>query len=239
MKAMIDRNQPMSEADKADLEYKKIRTEQIRKEVAGSQVPELGDEAKIRLQDQLRRETMAYENSLNDPMKRAESEARIDEINKHIELMNAQKQSYANRGKKDPTLEESIVDVMAGLVPPEQLPVSALPEGIPQSFGQADGGEVLGMPGQGEYLPGYEPKQAIPAVPAMLRNKFGISQGEASRKALGISKQPDVYRNVDMLIKQLQKNGMYEESKIVEKMKSMGASPEDIYIKLEEYRNAQ
>ena len=209
MKAMIDRSQPMSEADRADLEYKKLRLEQLRKEVAGSQVPNIGDDGKKILQNQ----------------------------------------PSANRGKKDKTLEESLIGAMAGLVPPENLPIdtlSAVPELVPKSYGQAEGGEVIGQ--QGEYLPGYEPEPRIDLLPQMLgsapdiiRSKFGISQGEASRKAFGMGrqeKQKDAYENIDILIRQLQKNGQIEEARYVERNKDLGLTPEEIYIKLEERRNA-
>lgn len=144
--------------------------------------------------------------------------------------------------KEQPTLQDSIVNVMAGIMPPEQLPSSALqPEEIPTTVGPAEGGMVIPTPGQkNEYLPGYEPQPFLPAVPAVLRNKFGVTQQEASRKALGmgVPKQENSYKNVDALIKNLQKMGDYGTVKVIERAKAKGMSPEEIYNLVEEYQNA-
>jgi len=139
---------------------------------------------------------------------------------------------------KDP--KENILQVIAGMKKPEELQSGILaPEEIPLSVGSAEGGEVIATPGQNnEYLPGYEPKPFNEAVPGVLSKKFGVTPVEASRKSLGISKGEDIYKNIDVLVKELIKNNDYGGAKLAEAAQERGESPEEIYKLLEIYMNA-
>lgn len=106
--------------------------------------------------------------------------------------------------KEEPDISKSILGMISGLVPPEEvLPQEQIAQIAPRSLGTAMGGEVLAPEGAtykdgrivsstgediGSYMEGYEPKPFSPAIGSSIGNKFGITKEEAGRKLLGLPK---------------------------------------------------
>jgi hypothetical protein len=118
------------------------------------------------------------------------------------------KESWEKPKVKEPKEQSFIKDLLsglAGLKPMEEImPKETIQQVSPLSVGQAEGGEVLTPPGAtykdgiiydpqgnkiGEYLPGQEPKAQPAAVPDIMRQNLGVTQGELVRKIFGLPAQ--------------------------------------------------
>ena len=108
-------------------------------------------------------------------------------------------------GQRENSSMKDIISVLAGIKPIESVvPKETLQQISPLSAGQAEGGEVLTPPGAtykdgiiydtqgnqiGEYLPGQEPTKQPAAVPDIMRQNLGVTQGELVRKIFGLPAQ--------------------------------------------------
>lgn len=99
------------------------------------------------------------------------------------------KAKYSPQHKPQEDVGKQLVNLMGGVSGPEEVfNPEQIKQVAPKSLGPiVEGGEVLETPGQpGEYAPGYQPKPQGAAIAGMLRKKFGVTQDEAQRKALGL-----------------------------------------------------
>jgi hypothetical protein len=106
---------------------------------------------------------------------------------------------------KEQSFIKDLLSTLAGFKPMEEvMPKETIQQVSPLSAGQAEGGEVLTPPGAtykdgiiydtqgnqiGEYLPGQEPIKQPAAVPDIMRQNLGVTQGELVRKIFGLPAQ--------------------------------------------------
>jgi len=109
---------------------------------------------------------------------------------------------------------KDIISVLAGIKPIESVvPKETLQQISPLSVGQAEGGEVMSPPGAtykdgiiydaqgtkiGEYLPGTEPTKQVAAVPDIMRQNLGVTQGELVRKIFGLPAKKEEKKSTEI-----------------------------------------
>ena len=130
------------------------------------------------------------------------------------------------------------IGVMGGVISPKELSQSTRAKLAPLLLGNAEGGQVLTPPGAvynngqimsngqqiGSYLPGYEPTAETSAIPAILRNKLGITQKQAVRNFYGVSKRKKITQGGNNLINEITKGNK------VSSIKSQGYIVGKIYM---------
>jgi len=127
------------------------------------------------------------------------------EPNKIYENIISEKAKAQYKRPKEQSFIKDLLSGLAGFKPMEEImSKETIQQVSPLSVGQAEGGEVLTPPGAtykdgitydaqgnqiGEYLPGQEPTKQPAAVPDIMRQNLGVTQGELVRKIFGLPAQ--------------------------------------------------